>query len=564
MKKIKTGGQSIENIKCKLLAGVLSLTILSTGCGTVNNGYSENHNNDNLIQNEIMDELNNGESTDKLDISKNMIESLSSNDGSDKFVENENIKEITQDYIENINDINPTYNHEEYFLTKEEVDSIIKSASNDVKCSNIIDSNRKVAIEKLVDQIYQNSVEFVDNNPEYKLQNDDNKECVIPSSYLGYDEKLGYDLKYFLKSALTDIFEKATNDINEDFCLLSETKVVFSSDTLDGTQGDYDAEENQINIYYQNANIKPDATMSDFREEINVIISHEFDHVRQFKCNHRSKNNEYVTINYSNHIPILIESSAESALYNQKIDNKYLSKSTYDYAYILEREDEALLLLMGITNPSIDGYYNSIFDSDPQALYNYFQLDSDDIETFYRILYSIDTKYFRTDLSIDMFPELTSTYYELEKILGNDYRIDIFRLALKNLARYTSSHPDFSLKDNLTLFNVIKNTLIHDIYFKDDEEINDYDFLSRFSYLERFYIEFISDIYNVSMNEIRKIEQIYYDCPMDIEDDAKESKLITQFPTLNAIFDCMDLPVFGYDIFLQESQLNLKRTSIGN
>lgn len=563
MKDLKKGGKSIENIKSKFLAGVLSFTMLSTGCGsTVNNGYSENYNNENNIQDEVIDELDVTESPDELNVSWEVVDPLSSMDVSDKLIENENIKEITQDYIESIKDIKPVYDHEEYFLTKEEVDSIINSASNDVKCSNVIDSDREEAIEKLVDQIYQNSVEFVANNPKYKLKNDTDEKGSIPSGYLGCDEKLGYNLKYFLKSALTSVFENATNDINEDFCLLSETEVIFSSDKPDGVKGEYDNDTNQIYIYYQNTDLLTDPTILDFQEEINQILSHELAHARQHKCNHRSKKNEQATISYNNSTTTLIESSAESAIYN--LCEKNTSKKTYDYSYMLQREDEALLFLIGITNPSINGYYNAIFDSNPKALCDYFQLDSDDLEAFYRILYAIDTKDFRTDLSLDMFPEQIANSGELAQILGSDYRVDIFNLSLKNLAKYTSSHPDFSLKDNLTLFNIIKNSLINNMFWldKDDEgkKIYDNDFLTVLPYLEESYVEFVSKAYNVSIDEIRKIEQINFSCPYDIKDDVNESRLITQFPMLNPILYCVDLPFDGYDDFVQENGITLTKT----
>lgn len=164
----------------------------------------------------------------------------------------------------------------------------------------------------------------------------------------------------------------------------------------------------------------------------------------------------------------LLESAAESEIYNKK---KYSEKlvSKKDFNYSKEREKESLLLLLGICrdNVSLEDYYNAIYDSNLSSFYNFFDANTKEkIYDLYKIIYSIDAASLNNELGLNLQKEISKNFSEmsLEYLVGYGYRIDILKKVLKNMANYTVNNPDFSLEENVVLFDIVKNLITSNAY----------------------------------------------------------------------------------------------------
>lgn len=418
--------------------------------------------------------------------------------------DDETIESSYEKYKKEIMAVSPNYKNLEYYLTSEEVEDLSNYNASlpdcPYTCPKLTDS-----IDKLVKQIrFNGSICFWDPLSSNKLDFPKDEE---------YLSDLGID--YFVKSALTDIFSNATNNIAEDLCALSDYKIALSTDvSSDDVLANCSYNTHTITLYYErikvNARIMAASKAYDsdlsvdeiYKEElikrINLTLIHEINHARQNRCKHTKENAINNTIvNYSTEGPSFIcEASAESSLYNLELDEDSDSKTRYDYTYLEERAKEGLLLLINMTSDSIEPYYNAIYDGKLDDLYEFFNLETkEEIESFYRILYTLDTLSSRSKLS-----SISNDIWELKDKVGNEYLIDITKLALKNMINYTISHPDFTLEENVTLFDVLKAKISVAASTYDVEvgrDIYGEEFIENFNFLMETYESFLMNYYNV-------------------------------------------------------------------
>ncbi|MDE6292783.1 MAG: hypothetical protein K2L98_03795, partial [Bacilli bacterium] len=224
-----------------------------------------------------------------------------------------------------------------------------------------------------------------------------------------------------------------------------------------------------------------DEQESKFNDILLETLLHEFNHVRQKACKCRVSQGlvlDNMFVYDGSYISTISESSAESDLYIMGKYPRGLSMQFGDYVYESERADELLLLTLALCNENakIEDYYNAIADTDYAALYNFYDLRSrEEIYDFYHIVYSIDSKNFRNNLWEKIYTEEeleSKTYFDYNVDIGYAYRVDIFRMVLEKLTKYTGSKGPqlFNLKENLATLDILKSIIVKNSYeyYEDD------------------------------------------------------------------------------------------------
>ncbi len=473
----------------------------------------------------------------------------------------------------------PTYKNEKYLITDKEIEKIINDNKNNEQCH----FEWNGSIDDLMNIIENNSTKYVKQHPEYK-------------NYFDlYDESTSFDDKmifmYAFSSTINSFFEHSSNDINEDIHRMQTLKIVVDNSENkdeDNILGSYDELENLIIININN-NISlvskdQEDYVSDIEKILKKTLEHELNHTRQKKCECFNMSNDNLNLDNPDYVSFLVESSAESAIYNL---DEYSETDNLYYTYIEERKAESLLFLMNITeDKDINEYYNAIFDSDMTAFCHFFNANNDQqIKDLYKIIYIMDAKFGRNDF-IDKYynkniPE-ELTYNDIKKLVGFPERTEIFRISLLNLLNYSENNNSFSLKDHLIIFSIIKNVIILDINIFDDNESDNmiypgeskkYDslFSNEIITLENKYREYLCYKYNISNQEIDDmtigIQSYLLDVGNFISNDFDQcnsniieiKQLFERFPLLKPILFSDRYNSYDYDIFLDNLSLESKQ-----
>lgn len=490
----------------------------------------------------------------------------------------------------------PKYYYEEYLLTDEEIDEILKLSYNNVECTFEFDGN----IEKIMETVKNNSIEYKKNHPEYTSAFID-----YTSDLELFDDQFAFEIIF--ENVLKEIVEKNTNNINEDFHRMQDLKIFYGNiDTIEERDeryhkiynedgnfllGYYDKLENIIVLMNESIKEMNEAysqiTESEnmYYEELYFVLSHEINHLRQMICPCRY-NNESHNIFNNHFVKTLIESSAESEIYNLNKTYYFDRNRNYEYTYVSERKQESLLMLIPLAkgNKKLEDYYNAISDTDVERFIEFFGLDNkEDIYKFYRVIDIIDGLNSRSELPFKIYEENINdkTLYDFKIDIGFGYRNEIFAMSLYNLAEYTNSHNDFELEDNLMIFNIIKSNIASDAYYmnitdldlenSDYERVYDQSFVEQYIELEAKYINYLSMRYAVSEHEIREYEKElfwYEQSLMNLINDniseydiykEKSKKLLEEFPILKAIlFTNFHLPSQPKDLIENSKMLSFK------
>lgn len=308
---------------------------------------------------------------------------------------------------------------------------------------------------------------------------------------LGLTSLSSVGASHILEHSLQDIFLNANNEVNEDICLLKDLVIAISNEPSP-IMAKYLYKENIIIIYLQEIESFANKEGISLPQAMGHILKHELSHVRQTKC--RERNFEiYEEPTFNSYSSFLIEASAESSLYNLGLEQDFLP---YRNIYENEKEAEALLFLLGLTSPSLEEYYNALFDADYVKLFSFWHADdTDKIYIISQILYLINTSFNQTTLAKDLKTRtLTGENDKLK--LDFSYELAIFELALKNLAEETR-RGDISLKENILFFCIIKETIktsLIDKFSSDNEK--------KYLTLCLYYEEFLKNYYDKAFEEI--------------------------------------------------------------
>ena len=435
-------------------------------------------------------------------------------------------------YLEAIMSVPIMYNYEEYYLTYEQVEELILEAEKEVECHNEYSGNLEEEIEELISQIEDNSLNFLEKYPEYEriLWFKDSWFEEINELKESTDiDLLGMTFDITLKSTIGRCFEDATNDVAEDICKLKELSIVtkrgnFQDDdsiVLASYLPELNAIVLNVDTIYQNLlNEKNGEELGvlEFDDAIKEVLLHELNHVRQQACSCRLEEDAPSALEYQDTHSFILEASAESALYNQGQDLEAYSKDKYDYTYYFEREKETLILLLGLFHDDIqiDDYYNAIFDSDLEAFYRFCGVKTEEEKyVLHKIWFALDSLESFNSFPYEVTGEEVLTRGKIQDIVGTSYCVDIFKLVLSHMVDYTFSNSELTVEDNLALFNIIKSIIVEEARKLEEtgnEEdpycfVYDVETKSSIKELENLYIDFLSDYYEMSEEELRDLEQ---------------------------------------------------------
>jgi len=421
------------------------------------------------------------------------------------------INKSTGDFVLEVNGVKSVYN---FVSTDWKVPEYL---NNDAICNEIIDFDSND-----VRSIYDKTIELVnqikDNSNSYL-----NKKSGYISAFLT-DIESKYHLdqiatQEILKDVISGILKDSTN---KDICLIKNLRFVISYDNSNESFVYYSEKDSLLVVYPNNVRSVVDNKKVFFWDTLKYAMQCEFNKIRQCncKCDKNENSFPYKTIS---------DAALVSELYNLGKTEKIIFDSNVEY--------ERLILALGLFgNFSISDYYNSIYSNDVKGFYNFCGVNnSSDIYTINKILYTMD-----------VINDKNSTESIISKI-GYDYRVDAFGMIISDMIMYTSSNADFSLKDNLIMFNIIKNLVVNNVSY-------DYydDAFENISKLNDLYIEFLSKHYNTTVDKILNLENsdkilnyslavidicnknIYYD---DLYFDyiSYSSKLVERFPLLRQI-----------------------------
>lgn len=388
-------------------------------------------------------------------------------------------------YLDQIDNIEVKYNHETFYFDSENY----KVLERAIKSYTICNSDKNYTLIEIYSTILKNS----------NLTNN-----------LSPQEE---DIKTAFDKAINKIFSQEDN-INDDFCKLKDISLrigILEENTL-GQYSDEDLiitiDYNKIYEEYQNI-IGKKIT---FIEYLSNVVEHELNHVRQYICNCRKNDGQKnIKITYNNASCSLIEASAESQIYNSKIEEtKSKDLSSFDYTYYSAREGQALIFLMGLfkENFSIEEYYDAINETNLEKFHKIFELTTkEDIITFYKIKYAIDTLNYRTEL-YDYYHYLEKdTIEEIKEQTGNDYKVDIFKIVISDLIKEIVKR-NLNFEESINLYNYVKSIIIDDeekIYdtVKDITVYNER-LLNGIKSIDEIFYEFLKEHFQKNKNEILK------------------------------------------------------------
>lgn len=561
--------------KIRLLSMLLSLSLAFnyTGLETVdvkdNPYYSENY--------ESSEENDNREEEI---LQEEMVSDLS----------NERRSSLVDQYLDYFNNITYVYYGNEYYLNDEEIKELIRKADTIKNCTN----------EMVTTDVIEVMENIKNNSSQYIASHD-----FVSSAFMEIDNPnsmnnsiLQSTFECALKEILKNLLEEAKNDIKEDFCRLNDLSICngkvsdivgIEGNNLRLILGYYNSEDNVIvldfdAIYDKYENLTwyyEDTGMNISLISIfSISLSHEFNHVRQTACNCRiNAGQEYLDIDYSDSVSVLIEASAESDLYNSR---NFIFSNIYNYnknyAYKEERRCEALIQLMGLMNNSSEDYYNAIFDSNINALFEFLGANTDEEKvSIYRILYAIDGINYRNDLISRFNEEEYKDFIEPTDVIGREYCYEIMNKFTIDLIQYINNHDDFTLLEAMCLFNFAQSICLEDMQYlmRQDENflefVSDEDVVNKINDTRIKFYEFLKQYYEVDDKELLKVIR-QADSTMFIADSSVDSpdynipdmekyqdflRLVEKFPLLKSIMFATEANYFTYERIYKSNGLSL-------
>lgn len=284
----------------------------------------------------------------------------------------------------------------------------------------------------------------------------------------------------------------------------------------------------------------------------------------------------YEKIGYTNDVSFILESSAESALYNLYQDYYKKEKDEIDYSYYYEREKESLILLLGLLHDDMqtEDYYNAIFDSSLEEFYQYCGVKSNEEKyLLHKIWYALDSLLFRTSLPFEVTKESNLTIGDLKDIVGTSCYVDIFRLVLLHMVEYTDKNPDFPIEENLAIFNIVKNLITSNIKRVEKIALETYQYTyeeetaNAVYMLEQIYLDFLSEHYQIEKDELKKLEEendMSFDCLIIAHQEyyaynLEAGSFLIKYPILKDVLAINYILNDKYQQFLKTNDFTLSR-----
>ena len=436
------------------------------------------------------------------------------------------------------------YPYAELYLSMDESTDIVKSTKNHKVGTYDGSLDAKEIAEKIIE------------NTENTLQNkDDNYASVFTIK----EKEL---VKNELELCIFDIINNSTNDINEDLSLIENLSIYYSLNEDDfisnqsiiynntkytssiSTNVRYDIDKNAIII---NPKIFKEIDIP--REELlRGIIRNNIIHIRQ--TNPSKDSNSIVDFNNDLILNTLIEGSALSYYDDKDLIINSDSKTSYC--------DEKKLALLSMFNKEAtkDEYYKVLFDEDIDGLYELYNLSSkEDFYEFYKAFQNMNA-----DNNLMMRAkhyDITKDKTRFKRDIGNYNVLYIYQRYVKDMLNYLKEHPDFSLEDNLFMYNIGAKTLMDNTQL--NENYNDVKLLIKLYQLNEEYLNFLCKYYDVTREDLDDTElylsvsnimssfNVYYDkVEYSVEvDTSKAEELLSKFPMLDFVLN--DDVLINYD-----------------
>lgn len=461
-------------------------------------------------------------------------------------------------FFKKLDKVTIKYDHENDYPDAKDIKSQMESAKTTAEC----DYKYGGDFNEIWNLLLRNSVDYTNSNPDFILPFMTEEDKLDLSN----EDKMAFETT--IEKILLDLIQKSTNNVSEDICTLKDYTIVYSygEPRSPGILAITNLKDNIMIIYPNIIREYAKKIGISFKQALSEILEHEINHIRAEKCKCREElGQEYNSVGNSS----LMEAAAESHL--KYTGNTVLCADEQEYFY--ERKSEALLLMLGLFKDGFtaDDYYNAVHDCNAQDYCRFFGIDvysEEELKTFSNILYSIDAINLRNNLLANHFEEGTKlTDEEIIKFVGQEYKADIFKMVLANMMNYTVANSDFSLTDNIVLVNVIKSIIVQEV-ISDPEKtyqiIFDADFAQKVIELYEIYIDFLSEYYGVSKEEIRRLEEdesvkkiiralstlcSEQDYP-DSEEKQYANNLIERFPILKQILIMYPLTLEEWSEFL--------------
>lgn len=491
-----------------------------------------------------------------------------------KYLDAEFLNEIK----EKIDSVNIEYLNSDYYPNEETIKEYKEMANKKIECPE----ESSISYPDIISKIRDNTIEkYGDSNgafyPKYSTSTDLEKEIYN-------------NFEYAISESLKHIFSKKNNNYQEDLCSIKSISIVNGSLSGEEEESDinalglFDKDSNTVYIDYEKIvetykkinsyRIEQEKDEITFKKYLTDILEHELNHVRQYPCSHRIKNGDKgeETVFFDNdHTSFIIESSAESGIYNynnsyEKLENSY-------YTYTLYRESEALLMLLAAfkDNKDLNGYYEAIYDCDEKKFWDYFELDNDEkLKNFHKIFYAFNTIHGRTELSKKAYGNKNkAARKELEELVGDSYLIDMMKFIVKDLITATE-RDNLSIDDSLLLYMISKSyisdeakTIIKD---EDGSYHNEYseDFIKSYKEIEDYYKEYLIYKFDISLEELNdifisnKVKNDLYDFDNYVKKDysnisssmyERSLSLKEKYPVLTSILNTKLLLIYNTNDF---------------
>ena len=422
------------------------------------------------------------------------------------------LDEIEKRYYDFFDNYKVKYNFSKGLASSKDVEKLDELAASKQECDfQFIGSN-----DDFVAKIIDNTNKYIEEHPSSKYIN------ALDSDDVTY-KPMTLNLKNTLRNEISLIqANKLSSNSNEDLCKLSDLVVLLYTEPIDNAlYGDYVNKDNKITIYLDNV-ININYSSIDFFIQISEIFLHEINHARQHICKDREEKEELA---FNKYITSIVESSAESAIYNENNSKYYRDMLGNENIYFLERcfEDELQLLTLTDEDTNLNDYYASIFDSDIDAFLDYFNIKTEkDKKAFLNILREKDAIFLRNSIAKSIAFNDELTVKEASDIIGYGYKVEIMRLALRNVIATNMEREEKFTPLKLSLYgNLIFNMACQGTVTESGKQ--DERFIEQVNIFRKIYESYISDTCDISKELAADYMELFVDSDSDEYSSIKET-----------------------------------------
>ena len=184
----------------------------------------------------------------------------------------------------------------------------------------------------------------------------------------------------------------------------------------------------------------------------------------------------------------------------------------------------------------------------------------------YKILAAFDGKNGYNNIGFNIMKSNKISSKDAKKSIRYNYKLDIFHKVLSNMVDYTSTHPDFTIEENLQMLNIIECCISNDNEYLTTKNKFDRKFIIDFYQSETKYLDFLSSYYFKGEKDSDEIKEDYQenfieptaflDCYEHLDYDDNE--LLQKFPLLRPIIFANPYAEHQHEYFVEENKKFIK------